>query len=142
MDEDQFYLKTAHALSACQLVELELKLYITAALDLVRKCVGSRMTFSIRGDDYEDSSLERLIETFKKLSSNEELVRNLRKFKNERNFLTHKGIAHCLDYEGQLFYSTAEEFEKRLEAIENEAKKLRLAIHEEAGRFLGHLYFE
>ena len=142
MDEDKFYLKIAYALSGCQLVEQQLKLYITSAFDLVRKCVGSRMTFKIRGEDHDNASLERLTETFRKLTTNEELVRDLRKFKDERNFLSHKGIAHCLDYEEQLFYSTAEEFERRLEAIKTEAERLRLELHKEAGNFLGHLYFE
>lgn len=142
MNEDGFYLKIAHALSGCQLVEQELKLYITSAFDLIRKCIGSRMTFNIRGEDYENSSLERLIETFKKLTTNDELVRDLRIFKKERNFLSHKGIAHCLDYEDELFYSTAAEFEQRLEAIQIEAARLRQEIHREAGHFIGHLYFE
>lgn len=142
MNEDEFYLKTAYALSGCQLVEQELKLYVTAALDLVRKCVGTRMTFDMRGEDYENSSLERLIEIFKKLSSNDDLVKDLRKFKDERNFLSHRGITHCLDYEGELFWSTVQDFQARLEAIQSEANRLRNAVHEEAGKFLGHLYFE
>lgn len=142
MNEDQFYLKTAYALSGCQLVEQELKLYITAALDLVRKCVGSRMTFNMRGEDYENSSLERLIEVFKKLSSNDQLLKDLRKFKEERNFLSHRGITHCLDYDGELFWTTAEEFQSRLDSIQSEASRLRIAIHDEANKFLGRLYFE
>jgi hypothetical protein len=35
-DGDEFYLQVAFALSGCQLVEEELKLYISQALDLVR----------------------------------------------------------------------------------------------------------
>jgi hypothetical protein len=72
-NEDDFYLEVAHALSGCQLVEQELKLYITEAFELVRKCVGDKMHFKMSGDDYADSSLERLITTFKKLSDNQRL---------------------------------------------------------------------
>lgn len=79
---------------------------------------------------------------FKKLSSNDQLVKELRKFKDERNFLSHRGIAHCLDYEGELFLPAAEDFHFRLEAIRSEASRLRIAIHEEAAKFLGYLYFE
>ena len=43
--EDDFYLKVAHALSGCQLVEEHLKLYITEALELVKKCVGDKIAF-------------------------------------------------------------------------------------------------
>jgi hypothetical protein len=142
MDEDDFYLKVAYALSGCQLVEQELKLYITEALELARKCIGKRMSFKLSGEDYADSSLERLIDMFKKLSDNHTLVGDLGQFKAERNFLSHKGITHCLDYEGELFYSIATEFQGRLSAIQVEAEQLRIAIHEEANKFRGHLFFE
>jgi hypothetical protein len=142
LNEDEFYLKVAYALSGCQLVEQELKLYISQALELVRKCVGRRMSFNMSGEDYENASLERLIGTFKKLTSNQELVKELDKFKSERNFLSHKGISHCLDYEGDYFHSIAENFQKRLDAIKVEAKRLQIVIHDEANKFRGYLYFE
>jgi hypothetical protein len=141
-NEDDFYLEVAHALSDCQLVEQELKLYITEAFDLVRKCVGDKMHFKISGDDYANSSLEGLIKIFKKLSGSDSLSVDLNKFKDERNFLSHQGIAHCLDYEGSLFQPTAVEFQPRLEAIQAEAERLRTAIHEEASKFRGHLWFD
>src|SRR5258706_4769321 len=131
MDENDFYLKVAHALSGCQLVEQELKLYITEALELAKKCIGEKMPFNISGEDYADSSLERLIDAFKKLSDNEVLIAELRKFRNERNFLSHKGITHCLDYEGELSQSTAVEVQDRLEGIQNEAQRLRTEPHGE-----------
>lgn len=142
MNEDEFYLKVARSLSGCQLVEQELKLYITEALQLVQKRVAHRMPFKMSGSDYEDASLERLINTFQKLNDNDELVRKLNSFKKERNFLSHQGITHCLDYEGELFESTAEEFQQRLEDIQSEADRLRLSIHEEANKFRGFLWFE
>ncbi len=142
MKEDDFYLKVAYALSGCQLVEQELKLYITEALELATKCIDSKIPFKMRGEDYADSSLERLIHAFKKLTENEELIRELNNFKNERNFLSHKGITHCLDYEGELFYSSAVELQDRLEAMQSEAARLRIAIHEEANKFRGHLWFD
>ena len=142
MNEDEFYLKVAYALSGCQLVEQQLKLYISQSLELAKKCIGKRMPFNMSGDDYADASLERLIGTFKKLTSNKQLVQELGKFKAERNFLSHQGITHCLDYEGDLFYTTAEEFQSRLDAIQIEARRLQTVIHEEANKFRGYLYFE
>jgi hypothetical protein len=139
-DGDDFYLQVAFALSGCQLVEEELKLYIAQSLELVRRCVGRRMVFRMSGDDYEDSSLERLIEAFRKLTDNDVLVRDLQKFKKERNYLSHKGIAHHLDPNGELTDVT--DFQVRLTAIQAEADRLRHAIHDDAARFLGHLYFE
>lgn len=139
---DDFYLRVAHALSGCQLVEQELKLYITEALELVQKCVANTVPFSMNGNDYADASLERLTETFRKLTNNQTLVTELRNFKKERNFLSHKGIVHCLDPEGELDHITASEFQVRLAAIEPEAQRLRIAIHDEANKFRGHLLFD
>jgi hypothetical protein len=94
------------------------------------------------GEDYEDASLERLIDVFRKLSNNQALVSELRQFKTERNFLSHKGITNCLDLDGELTETTASEFQVRLNAIQVEASRLQCAIHEESTGFLGHLYFE
>jgi len=141
-DGDEFYLQVAFALSGCQLVEQRLKLYIAEALELARKCIGRRMPFSMSGQDFEDASLERLVETFRKLSDDEQLVKALSKFRNERNFLSHKGIAHCLDPMGDLSDRAAAEFQERLQAIQLEARRLQVAIHEAANRFRGHLDFE
>ncbi len=100
------------------------------------------MSFKMSGEDYADSSLESLIKIFKKLNGNETLVTELNQFRKERNFLSHKGITHCLDYEGELFYSTASEIQERLDAIQSEALRLRSALHEEANKFRGYLWFD
>jgi hypothetical protein len=141
VDYKDFYLKVAYALSGCQLVEQELKLYISEALELARKCIGMRLTFKLNGDDYADASLERLVEVFRKLTNNDQLVRDLRKFKEERNFLSHRAIVYCLDHEEELEGSAATEIQARLNAIQNEADRLRNEIHEEGNNFRGHLYF-
>lgn len=142
MKEDDFYLKVAHALSGCQLVEQQLKLYIAQGLELAKKCIGKTMPFRMTGEDYADSSLERLIGIFRKLCDNEALVADLGQFKDERNFLSHKGITHCLDLEGELFHSTAIEFQDRLAAIQTEAQRLYISIDEEANKFRVHLWFD
>ena len=47
----------------------------------------------------------------------------------------------CLDYEGDLFESTAVEYEHRLAEIEREAHRLQRVLHEEANKFRPELYF-
>jgi hypothetical protein len=142
MADNRFYLKVAHALTGCQLVEQQLKLYISQALELAQKCVGSRMPFKFSGEDYENSALETLIKTFKKLSNNEQLVRDLLAFKEERNYLSHRAITSCLDPDMELSLPEVAEAERRLLAIQEEANRLWHALHEEASNFIGHLYFE
>ena len=100
------------------------------------------MSFKMNGEDYANSSLEGLIRIFKKLSDNEPLVAELNQFKDERNFLSHKSITHCLDHEGELSHSTAYELQDRLEVIQGEAQRLRIALHEDANKFRGHLWFD
>jgi len=141
LKEDEFFLKIAQALSGCQLIEQKLKLYITEALELASKCIDGRMPFKIKGDDYVDSSLKRLIDTFKKFTENDQLVKDLYKFKNERDFLSHKGITYCLDYEGELSSIAAAELNEKIEGIQSEASRLLIDIHEEANKFRAHLYF-
>lgn len=142
MDSDAFYLRAAHALSGCQLVEQELKLYITEALQLVEKCLDGKLPFKMSGDDYADASLERLIDTFRKLSDQPQLVADLRRFKDERNFLSHQAIASCLDYDGELDWGASAEMAARLSAIQTEAERLRTVIHEAANNFRGYLWFD
>ena len=119
-------------MSGCQLVEQELKIYITQALELAKECIGQKIPFKMSGEDYEDSPLERLIEIFKKLSDDETLVKELDKFRNERNFLSRKGITHCLDPGGELVF---DEFRDRLAAIAPEAQRLRYAIYQKWALF-------
>lgn len=51
MNDREFYLRIADALSGCQLVEQELKLYISEALELVQKSVAGRLSFNMTGQD-------------------------------------------------------------------------------------------
>jgi hypothetical protein len=79
-------------------------------------------------EDYADALLEKLIDIFKKLSDNDTLVSELRNFKEKRNFLSHKGITHCLDYDDELDYGSMSEFQSQLAAIPAEAQRLRQAV--------------
>ena len=141
MNAEDFYLRVARALSNCQLVEQELKLYISEALQLTQRCVSGKLPFSMTGEDFQDAPLGRLIDIFAKLSDNPTLVADLRKFKTERNFLSHRGIAQCLDRDGEVDNVAAAQFDERLAKVQPEADRLRLAIHDEANKFRGHLWF-
>lgn len=142
MKAHDFYQKVALSLAGCQLVEQELKLYISEALLLAKKCVGSRMHFDMSGDDFQDAPLERLIKTFRKLCNNTSLVQDLGRFKDERNFLSHRAITSCLDFVGELVDSEIDAIEPRLVEIQKESDRLVRAIHEEANKFTVLLAFD
>jgi hypothetical protein len=137
-----FYLNVAHALSGCQLVEQQLKLYIREALELARKCIGDKMPFNMTGDAFSTAPLERLIHAFENFCDNKALIVELGQFKKQRNLLAHSGIADCLDFDGELSYSTGTEFRVTLRALRATAQRLQTYIYEEANKFRGYLWFE
>jgi hypothetical protein len=139
---DDFFLRVAQALSGCQLVEQELKLYITEALELVTKCLDGKLAFRMKGDDYADSSLEKLIGTFRKLSNEPQLVIELETFKTKRNELSHRAISSCLDPDDELDWQLSAQMTNTLTEIEQEAQRLRAAIHLAGNKFRAALYFD
>lgn len=140
-DGEDFFLQVAYALAGCQLVEQELKLYISEALEYVRKCVGNRLPFRMSGQDYENSSLEGLVKVFSKLTDNTPLVEDINRFKKERNELSHRGITRSLDLMDEVGATSSAEAMPRLQTIQAEAERLRREIHQEGMAFKGHLYF-
>ena len=75
-----YFEKVGLALAVCQQVEEELKRYITMSLELASKLIGNEMTFRFTGEDYQDRSLERLIDAFRKLCGNDPLRERLISF--------------------------------------------------------------
>lgn len=142
MADDHFYLKVSQALTGCQLVEQQLKLYISEAFELAKKCIGGKMPFKFSGSDCENWSLGRLIENFDKLNNNPLLKNELIKFKKERDFLSHRAITSCLTPDMNLSSREITKMDARLDSIEKEAYRLWQAIHEEANIFRGYLYFD
>ena len=142
MEKDEFFLMVSRALSGCQMIEMELKLYLSNAVALINKRLGNRMFCGMSGDDFQNHSLERLITEFKKFSDNGTLIKRLNKFKDERNFLSHKAIASCMDPHNGYQGLQAASLDERLLKIEKEASDITHTIHEESAKFLGYLLFE
>ncbi len=142
MTHHDFHLRIATALMGCQLVEQELTLYITEAFELVKKRLDGTLPFAMSGEDYKNSALEGLIKVFRKLSNNPALAARLEKFKEERNFLSHRGITYCLDRQGELDLQALSEIQSRLDEISPEARELCTEINLEANKFRGHLWFD
>ncbi len=140
--QKSFLLKTAHALGACQLVEFELKIYITQAFELCRKRVGGTLPFTMTGNDYENTPLGPLVAQFRKLSDCPRLVKRLESFSKERNFLAHKAISDCMDPDGGFQPGKAKAMTLRLEKIKQEAFALVDEINNESRKWLPRLYFD
>lgn len=141
-DTKRFLEEVALTLGACQLVELELKLYIERALVVIEKQIKGLVPFKMKGEDYDDTPLGGLINIFKKLSNNPELVIELNKFKADRDFVAHKVIVECMDPDHEIHSDITFEIRRRLKDISREASFLRDAVGEESSRFIGHYYFD
>src|ERR1035438_1909102 len=90
-----YYERVGSSLAICQQVEEELKQYIAMALKLAAKLIGNEMVFRFSGEDYQDRSLERLIDVFRKLSDNDSLRQLLDQFRHDRNFVSHQSIVNA-----------------------------------------------
>ena len=141
MTPEEFYLDVARSLGGCQLVEQTLKLYISEAFELAKECIGKKLPFRMSGDDCADYSLERLIATFQKLTDNDSLVTQLRRFKDERNFLAHNAIVRYQNPNGELEFE-ATDAQRRLVLIQQLADDVVGSIHVELNRVRVHLDFE
>ncbi len=84
------------------------------------------------GKDYDNRALGQLIDVFKKLSDDEALVKKLHIFKKKRNFLSHQGITHCIDRDGELDDDSMAKIECALATIAPEAQRLTRAIFEKS----------
>lgn len=134
MQINKLYLKISESLGGCQLVEQALKLYITEALELVKQTVHSHITFKMSGADYRDASMTSLIKCFAKLSGNTKLIKDLNKFKSERDFLAHNSILSCLDGGQDIDDSKTALIMSRIQSIPSEAARLASIIHGETTR--------
>ncbi|EGR1738247.1 hypothetical protein B9J90_17535 [Vibrio sp. V09_P4A23P171] len=142
MNQEAFLLKVSKALSGCQMVEMELKIYLGMSCDLVRKRLGERLPFNLDASNFENMALERLIHTFKQFNNNAELQKKLVAFKNERNFLAHNAISNCTDRHNGFQEWDALKLDDRLQQLEQVSAELFREIHAESGKFMGYLYFE
>lgn len=141
MKSYELYRKVGQSLAGCQMVEQELKLHIAEALELAKKCVEQRMPFKFNKEDYLDFPLGRLIQEFNRYTENDVLVMELKNFKKERDYLTHKAIANCLDFKGEPVDSLITELDPRLVKIQKESERLVQAIHEEFNKISVQLDF-
>jgi len=90
--KEELYMAVAHALNECQSLELSIKRHIGASYEVARKYIGEIIVFEIGEKDYEKQALGQLINTYSKLTSDTQLVKELMQFASERNFLAHKAI--------------------------------------------------
>ena len=83
----------SHALAGFQLIEAGLKFYIGYYYDVARFILDGKLAFKYEKSDINEAALEKLLSIFKKINSNEELIKNIRKLIHQRNHIAHKALA-------------------------------------------------
>ena len=92
----QFGTNVSSALLAFQLIEENLKLYITFSFKLIRIRLNQTVPFNFDGTEFENAPLERLLHIFARLTDNNPLVSRLNKLKKNRNFVAHFAFVEYL----------------------------------------------
>jgi len=134
------YLDVAKALTGCQLLEQELKAYLSAWRALEHDSSAAALPTS--SPEFDEKPLGQLVITFRKANSNIRLIDELWRFKDERNFLAHRAIQECLDLEGELFLTSVHETIPRIREIEATARRLRSDVYNEMNTLLVSRWFE
>ena len=88
------------ALLDFQYIELALKLYIAEVYAIISSRVEGIVPFKYDWKDVENEPLGRLLDRFSMISSDHQLVKDLRPLQKERNKLAHQ--AYVLTLEEQL----------------------------------------
>jgi len=122
---DAFYLEVANALSHCQNIELDLRLYIESAFDFLRLIAKDKMPFKIDRKKFEDQPLGKLIESFKPLTDKTELVADIEKFRKLRNFVAHQAIVKGMDAQRNVSSEKVEEVRTKITELIKLSEKIR-----------------
>lgn len=79
-------------LGSFQLLEFALKLYVGLSYKVIKARVEGFVQFDYTENDLDDLPLGRLLNLFKKLNSNAELLARLQKLQTERNHIAHRSL--------------------------------------------------
>lgn len=131
--KEKFFLKVAHALAGCQLVEEALKYHISQEEHYTPQKLQEKVQDENFKKKYQKFSkgelaLGGLIYLFNELCDDINLAVDLCKFKDKRNELSHRGITKCLDPDEELDYSSMSEYQRELDSIEPEARELYIRV--------------
>lgn len=139
--KEPLFLAVAGALDRCQALELALKRHVAATFEAARKYLDPRIVFKLDESDVEKKSLGQLIDLYSKMSNDEELIKDLRKFTADRNFLAHKAIQSSYLPDGT-FLPSNDGIEQRVAQIESDAKRLFNKVYDSGGQVLVHVWFD
>lgn len=138
--EKEILHEVALALAICQELEMNLKICISKSFELIQLCLGKRMPYHRSIEDVQNASLEKCIQVFKQITDEVELVQQLNKFKDKRNFIAHQVIEAVKDVNGDYsFYN--EGMESSIKTIQEEGRNLCSLVYDQYGKILVQVDF-
>ena len=125
---------TLRLLGSFQLLEFALKIYIGLSYKVVQTQVEGLVHFDYTEDDLNDLPLGRLLNLFKKLNSNSELLVRLQKLQSERNHIAHRSLLitmgplydrGAVEDKYNEYWILEDELVECLQALNNESRQLK-----------------
>jgi len=92
---DQYIAASQSAMLQYQLIECALKSYIKNIHVLIKSRMPSELNFAYNAGDFDLMSLERLLNIFSKYSKNKNLISQLNKLREQRNYIAHKSFSYA-----------------------------------------------
>lgn len=92
-----------------QLIEVALKMYIKNMHFLIKSKLPPELNFDYKESEFDSMPLERLLNVFSKYSKNEDLIRQLNKLREQRNYVAHKAFSYA--FLNSFNYSENSDFE-------------------------------
>lgn len=89
-----YVLAIQHALFSFQMIEEVLKIGVRRSYEIIKLSSPFPVVFNFEPSAIENAPLSKLIKLFANVSSNRELIADLKKIESWRNFCAHRGYAH------------------------------------------------
>lgn len=112
-----------------QVIEEQLKTYLHLSFRAIRRSTAGVLVYKWDRKGIDNWSLERLISHFEKLIDDDDLVRDLRGLRDDRNQCAHRAFVQSFDMEGD---------RDALSAEMTRVREIQIRVDSVVGRLLKH----
>lgn len=120
IDRHRYFNAVRDALTAFQMVEESLKVTISTCYTYIRSRVRDQLPFSYSRDDVDNLPLRGLLDIYRRLTPNQDIVTALRTLPKDRNYVAHQAFVQEILLTNESLEKISAETE-RIEAIAKNA---------------------
>lgn len=139
--QSNYLASVMQAIAAFQMIEEGLKICIGLSHQVLEQVAPSPITFKVDATKINEAPLGKLIELFSQVSTNEQLIKDLKKVRPWRNFCAHNAFSHeFLNTHGESGFDDRKESELKLvvescqNILERIGAEIKLVQHEYRSR--------